>query len=227
MGAIAEVFEAMLGSMTTSRRYGDGCSIAIALDLVGERWALLVVRELVLGPKRFTDLQEGLPGVGPKVLAQRLRELETNDVIRRRTLPPPASSRVYELTEWGQRLESVLVALGQWGADAPNRADDPVSADSTIIRLRTFFRPEPKRSWTATYEIRLGNNRFTAQVSDGNLVEMVRGEPRHKPDTVIDSDPNTLNRILDDPTALTLAIDQGKLTITGDIQAGHRLLATG
>src|SRR5436190_22448972 len=104
---------------TTKRTYGDRCGVARALDVVGERWALLVVRELLLGPKRFTDLRAGLPHVGPDVLAQRLRELEAARILERRTLAPPAASRVYELTERGRALEAVVLELGRWGSVAP------------------------------------------------------------------------------------------------------------
>src|SRR5919198_6110493 len=103
----------------TSRTYEQFCGVARALDLVGERWALLVVRDLVLGPKRFTDLRRGLPGMGTNILAARLKELEHAGVVRRRTLPPPAASAVYELTEWGHELEPVVLALGRWGSRAP------------------------------------------------------------------------------------------------------------
>jgi DNA-binding HxlR family transcriptional regulator len=210
-------------TMTTNRRYGDGCAIATALDHVGERWALLIVRELLLGPKRFTDLQAGLPNAGPKVLAQRLRDLEGAGVVRRRTLPPPAASQVYELTEWGTKLDPIVVALGDWGALAPERSADPVSADSAMIRLRSQFSPQPERPWTATYEIRLGRYRFTIRVADGRLVDMSRGEPRDRPDTVIDSDPDTVSRALGEQAAFAKAITDGQLTITGDDHAGRRL----
>lgn len=212
-----------MGTMTTSRRYGDGCAIATALDYVGERWTLLVVRELLLGPKRFTDLQAGLPNVGPKVLAQRLREMEASGIVARRTLPPPAASHVYELTEWGARLDPVVVALGVWGALAPHRAAGPVSADSAMIRLRSLFRPQPERPWTATYDVRLDRDRFTTRIADGRLVEMSRGEPHDRPDTIIDSDPGTLSHVLDDEKAFTEARNHGRLTITGDEKAGQRL----
>src|SRR5438034_10192223 len=105
--------------MTAKRDYDDGCAAAHGLALVGERWALLVVRELLLGPKRFTDLRAGLPHVGPDVLAQRLRELEQAGVVRRGKLAPPAAARIYELTEWGRKLEPVVLALGRWGSQAP------------------------------------------------------------------------------------------------------------
>src|SRR5206468_280135 len=102
--------------MPAPRSYGDPCGIARALDLVGERWALLVIRELVFGPKRFTDLRDGLPGIATNVLSQRLRELVRNGVVARRRLPPPAASNVYELTEYGQELVPIMLALGRWGA---------------------------------------------------------------------------------------------------------------
>ena len=210
-------------TMTANRRYGDGCAIATALDYVGERWALLIVRELLLGPKRFTDLQDGLPGAGSKVLAQRLRQLETGGVVRRRTLPPPASSQVYELTEWGAQLDPIIVALGRWGAGAPEPPAGHVGADSAMIRLRSFFAPQPQRPWTATYEMRLGRYRFTTRVADGQLTGMSRGEPHNRPDTIIDTDPDTLNRILGADQSLTQAINDGQLAITGDNQAGQRL----
>ncbi|GAA1598413.1 winged helix-turn-helix transcriptional regulator [Kribbella sancticallisti] len=209
--------------MATNRRYGDGCAIATALDYVGERWALLIVRELLLGAKRFTDLQDGLPGAGSKVLAQRLRDLESGGVVLRRTLPPPASSQVYELTEWGARLDGIVVALGRWGADAPEPSGDPVGADSAMIRLRSFFGAQPAHPWTATYEMRLGRYRFTIRIADGQLAEVSRGEPRERPDTVIETDPGTLNDILGADRARTKAIKDGRLAITGDDQAGHRL----
>jgi DNA-binding HxlR family transcriptional regulator len=214
---------ATIETMVTNRRYGDGCAIATALDHVGERWALLVVRELLLGPKRFTDLQDGLTGAGPKVLVQRLRELEGAGVVRRRTLPPPASSQVYELTEWGARLDPIVVALGRWGAGAPEPSADHVGADSAMIKLRTFFTAQPEKPWTATYEVRLGRYRFTLRVADGHLVEVSRGEPRDSPDTIVETDPDTLNRTIGVGPALAAAIHDGRLTITGDDDAGQRL----
>src|SRR5215208_936562 len=118
--------------MPAKRTYGDPCGIARALDVVGERWALLVVRELLLGPKRFTDLRAGLAHVGPDMLSQRLRELEQAGVVRRRTLAPPAGSRVYELTERGLELEPVVLALGRWGSRAPFPAGDARSEERRV-----------------------------------------------------------------------------------------------
>src|SRR3954454_3021436 len=105
--------------MSEKRSYGDACRFAHALDVVGERWALLVVRELLLGPKRYTDLREGLPKASTNILAERLRELEQRGVVRKRRLPPPYGSSVYELTEWGMELEPIVTRLGAWGARSP------------------------------------------------------------------------------------------------------------
>ena len=135
------------------RTYGDRCGIARALDIVGERWALLVVRELLLGPKRFTDLRAGLPHIGPDVLSQRLRELEESGVVHRDKLPPPAASQVYALTERGRALEPIVLELGRWGSQAPVPAEDaPLGADAAMLALKTMFRPDP--GLRATYEVR-------------------------------------------------------------------------
>src|SRR5215210_5901811 len=116
------------------RTYGDGCAIARAVDLVGERWALLVVRELLLGPKRYTDLRSGLPNASPNVLSVRLRELESAGIVRRRKLPPPAGSRVYELTDWGLELEETVMSLGRWAAHSPAPPSDaPIASPDSVI----------------------------------------------------------------------------------------------
>src|ERR671933_1792279 len=121
----------------TARSYEQFCGIARALDL-------LVVRDLLLGPKRFTDLRHGLPGIGSNVLAARLKELERAGVVQRRTLPPPAASTVYELTEYGRELEEPLLALGRWGARSLGRRQpgDALRAEWLAVALKAFFRPE-------------------------------------------------------------------------------------
>jgi DNA-binding HxlR family transcriptional regulator len=209
--------------MANRRTYGDPCGIARALDLVGERWALLVVRELVLGPKRFTDLRTGLSHLSPDVLSQRLRELEQAGIVRRRTLPPPAGSRVYELTEWGQQLEPVVLALGRWGSRAPFPAtDEPLSIDSTILALKTLFEPTATDGLNASYELRLGDQSFRAGVADG-LLELTRGRAE-QPDATIETDPRTLASILWHGRPLTDAVRSGEVDIDGDRQAARRFL---
>ncbi len=191
--------------------------------MVGERWALLVVRELTLGPKRFTDLRAGLPQVGPDVLAQRLRELEQSGVVQRRTLAPPAGSRVYELTERGRALEPVLIELGRWGTFAPVPPGDPrLGVDSTMIALKTLFDGEAAGGMEATYELRLGDQTFRAAVGDGRL-ELERGEAP-SPVAVIASDPGTLAEVLWQGRPLADAQRSGDARVEGDRRAAARFL---
>jgi DNA-binding HxlR family transcriptional regulator len=211
--------------MATMRTYGDGCSIARGLDLVGERWALLVVRELLLGPKRYTDLRRGLPNASPNVLSQRLAELERAGVIRRRTLPPPAGARVYELTDWGLELEDIVMALGTWAARSPTPPDDaPIrSADSIVLALRARFDPEAADGLRATYELRLGQDRFRIEVADGKL-EAARGDAEQA-DATIDTDPDTIGAVLWSNRSLAAAQRSGTMTVEGDKAAVERFVA--
>ena len=205
------------------RTYGDLCGIARALDVIGERWALLVVRELILGPKRFTDLRAGLPHIGPDVLSQRLRELEAAGVLRRRTLPPPAGSRVYELTDRGRAVEPVLLALGEWGSAAPVPAGNPqLGIDSTVIALRTLFDAGAAEELDATFELRLGDQVFRARVAGGEL-DLGRGEAPDA-DATISADPMTLGGMLWQGYALADAERAGHATVEGDRHAAERLL---
>jgi DNA-binding HxlR family transcriptional regulator len=130
-----------ISAMATMRTYDDGCA-AHALDLVGERWALLVVHELLLGPKSFTDLRAGIPKASLNVLTQRLRELERTGVVHRRELPSPAASKVYELTNWGMEFEPVVISLGRWGARSTSKpCDAELGIDSLILSFRRMFDP--------------------------------------------------------------------------------------
>jgi DNA-binding HxlR family transcriptional regulator/putative sterol carrier protein len=206
------------------RTYCDSCAAAHALDLVGERWALLVVRELLLGPKRFTDLRAGLPGVSPNVLAQRLRELERAGVVRRRKLAPPAASRVYELTDWGMELEPVVISLGRWGARSPLRPRDAaLGVDSIILSFRTMFDPRAAEGLEASYELVLGEERFRAEVAEGRF-EVVRGVAE-QPDATIETDPATLAALVYEGRPLAEALRTGDIRIEGDEAAVERLLA--
>src|SRR4051812_23653374 len=136
---------ARIKPVATTRTYGDRCGVARALDAVGERWSLLIVRELLLGPKRYTDLRAGIARATPNVLSERLRELERSGVLRRRALGPPMSARVYELTERGRELEPVILALGRWGSATPVDPDAEMSVDSHALALRTLFDSEAAR----------------------------------------------------------------------------------
>ncbi len=209
--------------MATMRTYCDGCAAAHALDLVGERWALLVVRELLLGPKRFTDLRAGLPGASSNVLAQRLRELERAGVVRRRKLPPPAASRVYELTDWGLELEPVILQLGRWGARSPSRPRDAaIGIDSIILALRTMFDPRAADGVRASYELRLGEDRFRAVVADGRF-EIARGSA-DRPDATIETEPGTLAALVFGGRQLAEALRLRDIKIEGDESVVARFL---
>jgi len=205
------------------RTYCDGCAAAHALDLIGERWALLVVRELLLGPKRFTDLRVGLPHVSPNVLAQRLRELERAGVVRRRKLPPPAASRVYELTDWGMELGPVIIGLGRWGAHSPSRPRDAeIGVDSLILSFRTMFDPQAAEGLNASYELWLGEDHFRAVVAEGRF-EVARGSVA-RPDATIETDPGTLAALVYEGRALDEALRSGSLEIEGEESAVERFL---
>lgn len=208
--------------MATKRTYGDGCGIAHALDLVGERWALLVVRELVLGPKRFTDLTEALPKVTPSVLAQRLRELEEIGVLRRDTLPPPAASQVYELTPWGSRLEAVLIALGEWGASSPTLPDDlPVGPDSAMLAMKTLFSP-PDMAVELEVELVLGDLPYAVRVVGGEL-QVARGRPA-SPAASLRTTSDGLESLMWRRETLDEALASGAAALEGDRSAVEELL---
>jgi DNA-binding HxlR family transcriptional regulator len=210
--------------MPMKRTYGDRCGVARALDLVGERWALLVVRELLLGPKRFTDLRSGLPHVSPDVLSQRLRELEESGIVRRGKLPPPAGSRIYELTARGQELEPVVLELGRFGSVAPIPPGDPqIGADALAIALKSLFAPSATDGLPATYELRLGEDRFRVRVVGGHL-DIARGNAE-SPDATIDANPGALATVLWHGGKLTDARRSGAIAIAGNEEAVARFLA--
>lgn len=205
------------------RRYRDACGTAQGLDLVGERWALLVVRELLLGPKRFTDLREGLPGISSNILADRLEMLEMSGVVRRRTLPAPAASKVYELTDWGMELEPVVAALGRWGVRSPWRSEeDEISVDGLVVSFQTMFDPEAAGELRAGYEIVLGDQVFGLEVGEGGI-RVYRGAPSD-PDARIETDVVTLGALVYEGGGLDEALRSGDVEIEGDRSAVERLM---
>jgi DNA-binding HxlR family transcriptional regulator len=208
--------------MQNMRTYGDACGVARALDRVGERWTLLVVRELLLGPKRFTDLRAGIPNASPNVLSQRLRALEEDGVVRRRRLGPPAGARVYELTDWGLELEPVITQLGRWGARSSPAPGAGLGADALVLALRTLFDPDAAGGHRARYDLRLGADRFRVEVAGGRL-EAVRGEAP-EPDATIETDPGTLAAVLWHGRDLAGALSSGEMRVQGSAPAVARLL---
>ncbi len=210
--------------MATKRSYGEACRFAHALDLVGERWALLVVRELLLGPKRFTDLRAGLPHASSNILSERLRDLEQGGVIQRRKLPPPAASWVYELTEWGRELEPIVTKLGAWGARSPFPPEtQEINADSIVLALRSLFDAEAAGEMSASYELRIGEERFRVEIAGGKL-GLNRG-PAAEPGASIEvPDAPTLAAVLTDELPLDDALSSGTVQIEGGKQAAKRFL---
>ena len=205
------------------RTYREGCATAHALDLIGECWTLLVVPELLLGPKRFTDLRAGLPNASPNILAQRLRELEAAGVVRRRKLPPPAASKVYELTDRGMELEPVIIRLGRWGARSPSRPRDAeLGVDSLVLSFRTMFDPRAADGLNASYELRLGEDVFGAVVTDGRF-EIGCGDAE-RPDATIETDASMLAALVYDGRDLAEAVRSGEVKIEGDESAVARFL---
>ena len=207
--------------MPTKRSYGDACGIARALDVVGERWALLVVRELLLGPQRFSDLRAGLPGASSNLVADRVRELTERGVVRRRRLAPPAGSWVYELTESGRELEPVVLALGAWGLRVPRPDPAALSATSVLIYLRGAAHPDPAAPAT-TCHVELDGRIWTVRTAEGQ-VDVECGETGPA-DATLRTTPATLNALLSAPAAFDEAMSAGEATIEGDVRAVRRLL---
>jgi DNA-binding HxlR family transcriptional regulator len=163
-------------SASSRRRYDDACGAAHGLDLVGERWALLVIRELMLGPKRFSDLRRDLPGISANVLTQRLEGLEEAGVLMRRRLPPPVSAQVYELTPWGYEAEPILQVLGRWAARSPGHDPRlPLSAVSLLLSFRTMIDAERAKGLTMRVGLRIGEEGFVLRIA-GGTVEAERGD---------------------------------------------------
>jgi DNA-binding HxlR family transcriptional regulator len=199
----------------SSRTYGQYCGLAHAMELVGERWALLIVRDLLPGPKRFTDLRNGLPRIPTNILSARLKEMETSGVIQRRLLPRPQGSVVYELTDYGRELDEVVLRLGLWGVRSLGqpRPDDIVTTGSLIMALRATFRRDAAGGLHLGYEVRVGDIVVHALVDDGE-VEVEQG-PLPGPDLVIDAGPE-LRALLAGELRPGEAVASGAVRLTGD-----------
>jgi DNA-binding HxlR family transcriptional regulator len=207
------------------KAYLQYCPVAHALDLVGERWALLIVRDLLKGPKRYTDLLDALPGIGTNILASRLRDLEQGGVVKKTKLPPPTPATVYELTEYGAELEEVVHALGRWGARSigPPGPEECLSTGWLANAMRTTFDPIAARDVEATYEVRADGEVATTIVRDG-VVE-VRPEPAEAPDACVEADPATLFRIVSRELDIATAAEQGLVRIEGELADAERFFS--
>jgi DNA-binding HxlR family transcriptional regulator len=211
--------------MPVQRGYRQACGVARGLDIVGERWALLVVRELLLGPKRFTDLQQALPGASPNALSDRLRELADAGVVRRRQFPPPSTARVYELTTWGRGLEPIVIALGTWALAAPPNTEQAfISPDSAMLAIRAYYAPTPRRR-NATLRIELRDHgpavvfgvRLTATGAD------VAHQSPDEPDAVLSTTTSDLAAAFGDDDLA--ALEAAGAEIAGNRELVRRLIA--
>jgi DNA-binding HxlR family transcriptional regulator len=205
------------------RSYQQYCPAARALDVVGERWTLLVVRELLAGPKRYTDLQDGLPGIGPNVLAERLRSLESAGLVEKRRMAPPAASTVYELTELGEGLHPVLDSLFQWGLQFAGRPaeGDAVKASYWLPAIKAAVVPGAlPQDVHDTYEFRVGDESIVVTVSDGEV--HVTAAAADDPDLILTMDHNTFAQIGRGQLTSLEAIERGRLKVEGDPGAAER-----
>jgi DNA-binding HxlR family transcriptional regulator len=199
-------------SVPPTRSYDDPCGIARALDIVGDRWALLVVRELVFGPKRFRALRAGLGDISPNVLSQRLRDLEIAGLVAHELLDPPAAVAIYGLTDRGQALEPILIELGRWGSREPMRSANELSANAFLLALKTVF--DPAQAIDAT---------FALGIADEWFVVTTRATTIDGPSSI--DGPSAIDR----PGSITIAAgrtDSAGVSLIGDI-ATLRALAFG
>ncbi|MCI4590235.1 helix-turn-helix transcriptional regulator [Sphingobium sp. BYY-5] len=177
------------------RAYQDGCAVAHALDIIGDRWAMPIMRELMLGPKRFTDLRAGLPGISANVLTQRLEELEATSILIRRRLPPPAASQIYELTDWGRESEILFQVLGRWACRSPTmEPGKPMSQVSVVLSMRTMIDRSRIGDLDATLGFRFGEEEFRAMLKDGDFL-IDRGDAADA-DAIFTGDQNALVAVL-------------------------------
>ncbi|MBU1347977.1 MAG: winged helix-turn-helix transcriptional regulator [Alphaproteobacteria bacterium] len=212
------------GATRSARRYDDACGAAHALDLVGERWALLVIREMMFGPRRFGELKASLTGISANVLTQKLEGLEGAGVVVRRRLPPPASVQVYDLTDWGREIRPVFGMLGMWAARSPSHDPTlPLSPISLMMSFQTMFHAERAGGLVVTVAFRFGDDRFTARVSQAHLT-IERGEIADA-DVTISGSPPALAGHVYGGQPLGALIDAGALAVEGDLDALERFAA--
>lgn len=209
----------------TVREYGQFCGLARALEMVGERWTLLIVRNLLSGPQRYTDLRKGLPAIPTNILSARLKQLEEAGLVTRRALPHPERAVVYELTEYGRELEPALIALGRWGARTMTvpRAGEVVTPESVAMAFRTTYRPEAARGTTVGYEVRMGDFTLRVQITHGALTVGIGPHPA--PDLVVErlSDQG-IHALMTGATTPEHALADGSVRVEGDPALLHRFV---
>ena len=208
--------EKVIGYKDRQKRwYDDACGTALAMELVGERWSLLIVRELMFGPRRFGEIRANLGGISANVLTQRLTGLEQAGVLARRILPSPANVQVYELTEWGYQSEGAIRELGRWAARSPEHDTSlPLSAASLMLSFRTMFARDRADGLHARIGFRFGTEEFIGDI-DGEWIHIRRGAPVDS-GVVFDSDPMTMASIVYGRRPFEDAEQAGALRIEGD-----------
>ncbi len=210
----------------TTRSYNQYCGLSYALDIIGERWTMLIVRELMAGPRRFKDLMDGLPGVSTNLLSERLKNLEQEGILIRRTLPPPAGSTVYALTELGLSLENSLLELGRWGSQFVPPSPEGVAvlhAGSYALTLKTFFRPEATQGMHQTFSLHIDDEILQVRIDDGEM-EVEQGEARDADASLYTSVQVYLGLLTGNIPAED-ALAAGLMHIVGDVDAMHRFLS--
>lgn len=218
LGKITSVSESAL-----KRRYDDACGMAHALDLIGERWALLVVRELMFGPKRFSELRADLPGLSANVLTQRLEGLEASGLLVRRKLAPPSGAQVYELTEWGYEAEPIVQTLGRWAARSP--LHDPtqhISAVSILLSFRTMFDARLVDGMDARIGFEFGPEHFVGHLTPAGF-DIARGNPETAA-VVFSGQPSALAAAVYGGQPFDMLEEAGMLTVRGDRALADRFV---
>lgn len=209
-----------MGQADRKRRYDDGCAVAQIMDIIGERWALMIIRELMFTARRFSDLRASLPGISANVLTQRLTGLEEAGIVQRRKLPPPAPAQVYELTPWGLEAEPLFCVIGRWAARSPRLAPAWMSVASVVLSMRTMFSSEEAGKLEASVGFRFGAESFRARVKKGAL----RIEPGDADgaDALFNGDQNALVAVLYGGAPLALIEAEGRLAVSGDRAIAER-----
>lgn len=207
-----------------ARSYAQLCGIATGLDLIGDRWSLLVIRDLLLGPLRFGDLADGLPGIGTNTLAARLKALEETNVIARRAAPLPERGTVYELTDYGRELEPILMALGRWGAQSMGRLPDGTTSRSRwLVAAMLAFHDESARvPRPTTWALHLSDGAFSVH-AEGHRVTMTAGAPE-RPQAIVRTSDDILHRLLTGQLAAEAALNEGSVHVDGQSRALTTLL---
>ena len=210
----------------TTRSYNQYCGLSYALDVVGERWTILIIRELMAGPRRFKDLMDGLPGISTNLLTERLKSLEQQHLLLRRVLPPPAGSTVYVLTPLGLSLEKSLLELGRWGSQFVPPTPEGVAvlhASSYALTLKTFFRPDMAKGVHDSYELHVDDEILQVHINDGEIA-VQQGEA-HLASAIFYTTVQIYLGLLTGNVRAEQALADGAIRVQGDPDALRRFLS--